>query len=79
MICSLYQGDEVKGTVKLKIGFTNYPYDRLSFKMINALIINKGDEDLSKRKVYVRVEIGEEILETKPCVESEKRLPHWEN
>lgn len=65
--------------MKLKISFTSYPYDNLSFKMINALVINKRDEDLTKRKIYVRVEIGEEILETKASSETQKILPHWEN
>lgn len=47
--------------------------------MINALVIHKTNEDLSRRKIYVRVEVGEEIIETRPSVETPKMLPHWEN
>ena len=59
MDCTIHHDNEVKGTIKLKINFTSYPYETLSFKMVNALVIHKPSEDLSKRKIFVRTEIGE--------------------
>ena len=31
------------------------------------------------RKIFIRVEIGEEILETEPRTQGKKNLPHWED
>ena len=64
----------------MRITFFPQPYKTLSFVFVDAFILknrNKGDEEL--RKAFIQVEIGEEILETEPKLQTKKALPNWED